>query len=180
MLWNILGTGSRGWLPFRRLEIGDKHVKGKGYSWCSWDYICNIIHKFTVHGTAANLLDKRKIDDIIKRWIMQIVTKAPRETSQEIRGILWGQGASLSDCTSITIWAKRIWWKITKEDTKSLHIETWICQITYQWCHKAPEKMSMWHWRFLESHISSVSAHGFSNSKMTQDTQLKIIKTGQE
>src|SRR4029434_3361368 len=79
-----------------RKKIIDKHVKGKGYKTISKQLdipvttVAHIIQKFKVQGTVANLPGrggrKRKIDDKLKRWIIRMVTKEPRTTSNEIRG----------------------------------------------------------------------------------------------
>src|SRR4029434_7212256 len=91
-----------------RKNIIDKHVKGKGYKTISKQLdipvttVAHIIQKFKVQGTVANLPGrgcKRKIDDKLKRRIIQMVTKVPRTTSNEIRGELQGQGTSVSDRT---------------------------------------------------------------------------------
>src|SRR4029434_5360127 len=91
-----------------RKKIIDKHVKGKGYKTISKQLyipvttVAHIIQKFKVNGTVANLPGrgrKRKIDDKLKRRLIQMVTKEPRTTSKEIRGELQGQGTSVSDHT---------------------------------------------------------------------------------
>ena len=91
-----------------RKNIIDLHVKGKGYKTISKQLdvpvttAAHIIQKFKVHGTVAYLPGrgrKRKIDDILKRRIIRMVTKEPRTTSKEIRGELQGQGTSVSDRT---------------------------------------------------------------------------------
>ena len=91
-----------------RKKIIDKHVKGKGYKTISKQLdipvttVAHIIQKFKVQGTVANLPGrgcKRKIDDKLKRRIIQMVTKVPRTTSKEIRGELQGQGTSVPDRT---------------------------------------------------------------------------------
>ena len=75
----------------------DKHVKGKGYKTISEQLndpvtkVAHVIQKFKVHGTVLNLPGRgcqRKIDDILKGRIIQMVTKEPRTTSKEIRGEL--------------------------------------------------------------------------------------------
>src|SRR4029434_5192259 len=79
-----------------RKKIIDKH-NGKGYKTISKQLdipvttVAHIIQKFKVQGTVANLPGsgcKRKIDDKLKRRIIQMVTKVPRTTSKEIRGEL--------------------------------------------------------------------------------------------
>src|SRR4029434_10870727 len=80
-----------------RKKIIDKHVKGKGYKTISKQFdihvttVAHIIQKFKVQETVANIPEgvcKRKIDDKLKRRIIQMVTKEPRTTSNEIRGEL--------------------------------------------------------------------------------------------
>src|SRR4029434_1558276 len=91
-----------------RKKIIDKHVNGKGYETISKQLdipvttVAHIIQKFKVQGTVAILLGrgcKRKIDDKLKKRIIQMVTKVPRTTSKEIRGELQGQGTSVLDRT---------------------------------------------------------------------------------
>src|SRR4029434_9445869 len=53
--------------------------------------VAHIIQKFKVQGTVANLPGhgcKRKIDDKLKRRIIQMVTKESRTTSKEIKDLL--------------------------------------------------------------------------------------------
>ena len=80
-----------------RKKIIDKHVKGKGYKTISKQLdipvttVAHIIQKFMVQGTVVNLLGrgrKRKMYDKLKRGIIRMVTKEPRTTSKEIRGVL--------------------------------------------------------------------------------------------
>ena len=80
-----------------RKQMTDKHVKGKGYKTISEQLndpvtkVAHVIQKFKVHGTVLNLPGRgcqRKIDDILKGRIIQMVTKEPRTTSKEIRGEL--------------------------------------------------------------------------------------------
>ena len=91
-----------------RKKIIDKHVNGKGYETISKQLdipvttVAHIIQKFKVQGTVANLLGsgrKGKIDDKLKIRIIRMVTKEPKTTSNEIRGELQGQGASVPDRT---------------------------------------------------------------------------------
>ncbi|XP_040285880.1 uncharacterized protein LOC120999069 [Bufo bufo] len=54
------------------------------------------------YGTAADIPGhgrNRKINDKLKKWIIQMVTEEPRTTCKEIRGALQGQGTSVSDQT---------------------------------------------------------------------------------
>src|SRR4029434_7859652 len=91
-----------------RKNILDNHVKDKSYKTMSKQLdipvttVAHIIQKFKVQRTVANLLvrgRKRKIDDKLKRRIIQMETKEPRTTSKEIRGELQGQGTPVSDRT---------------------------------------------------------------------------------
>lgn len=72
----------------------DKHVKGKDFD-DPLAIVLHIIQEFMVPGCSC----KRKIDDKLKRQIIQMVTKEPKTTSKEIRGEIKGQSSSLSDYT---------------------------------------------------------------------------------
>lgn len=91
-----------------RKKIIDKHGKGKGYKTISKQLdvpvttVANIIKKFKVHGTVANLPGhgrKRKIDPRVNRRIVRMVEKEPRITAKEIQAELQGEGTSVSDRT---------------------------------------------------------------------------------
>lgn len=91
-----------------RKKITHMHVKGKGITTISKQLdvpvttVAHIIQKFKIHETVASLPGRgrrRKIDDKFNRWIIRMVTKEPRTTSKEIKGVLDGQATSVSERT---------------------------------------------------------------------------------
>lgn len=101
--------------------------------------VANMIQRFMVHGTITNFLArgcKRNISNKLKTRIIWMATKTPEQLPKRWReGELQGQGTSVSDHTSVSVWAKvdfveddrgghRCWKQIIKN-------ETGICQNAY-------------------------------------------------
>lgn len=158
-----------------RKNIIDLHVKGKGYKTISKQpdvpvtTAAHIIQKFKVHGTVANLPGrgrKRKIDDILKRRIIRMVTKEPRTTSKEIRGELQGQGTSVSDRTIRHCLSQSGLNGRRPRRTQIIKKRDWNLPKCILTSHKASGRMSFGqmrqNWSFLASHISSM----FTDAKM--------------
>ena len=88
-----------------RTKIVEKYQQSQGYKSISRDLdvplstVRNIIKKFAIHGTVANLPGrgrKRKIDERLQRRIVRMVDKQPQTSSKEIQAVLQAQGASVS------------------------------------------------------------------------------------
>ncbi len=88
-----------------REKIVEKHGQSQGYKSISRDLnvpvstVCNIIKRFTAHGTVANLPGcgrKSKINEKLQRRIVRMVDKEPRLTSKQIRADLQTQGTTVS------------------------------------------------------------------------------------
>ncbi|KAG2456820.1 TC1A transposase, partial [Polypterus senegalus] len=88
-----------------RTKIVEKYQPSQGYKSISRELhvplsiVCNIIKKFTIHGTVANLPErgrKRKIDKTLQRRIVRMVDKQPQSTSKHIQAVLQTQGATVS------------------------------------------------------------------------------------
>ena len=76
-----------------RTKIVEKYQQSQGYKSISRDLdvplstVRNIIKKFAIHGTVANLSGrgwKRKIDERLQRKLVRMVDKQPQTSSKEI------------------------------------------------------------------------------------------------
>ncbi len=88
-----------------REKIVEKHGQSQDYKTISRDLnvpvstVCNIINRFTAHGTVANLPErglKSKINEKLQRRIVRMVDKEPRLTSKQIQADLQTQGTTVS------------------------------------------------------------------------------------
>ncbi len=82
-----------------------KNGQSQGYKSISRDLnvpvstVCNIIKRFTAHGTVANLPErglKSKINEKLQRRIVRMVDKEPRLTSKQTQADLQTQGTTVS------------------------------------------------------------------------------------
>ncbi|KAG2470219.1 TCB1 transposase, partial [Polypterus senegalus] len=88
-----------------RTKNVEKYQQSQNYKFISRDLhvplstVHNIIKKFIIHGTVANLPGrgwKRKIDKRLQRAIVQMVDKQPQSTLKHIQAVLQTQGATVS------------------------------------------------------------------------------------